>query len=323
MKHFKFIVLVCSFLFLNLSCEQDSKIEKEIAAIDVDIAIERFDKLYNETTESTFPKLKKTFPFIFPSEVSDSVWIAKIKDTLQQQLRQATITTFKDESELTFELTSFFQHLKYYYKTFREPRVITVTNNVRYRDKVIVTDSIVLVALDTYLGSAHEFYGNIPKYLKQNFKSSQIVVDLASAYAEKYAFQSKKSTLLDEMIYHGKLLYFKEKTIPFKTEAEQIGYSQEQLNWSKANESYIWRYFIERELLYSTDSKLPSRFIIDAPFSKFYLEKIDRESPGKIGQYIGWQIVKSYMKNNDISFQDMMQKEAEDIFNKSKFKPKK
>ena len=78
MKHFKFIVLVCSFLFLNLSCEQDSKIEKEVASIDVDIAIERFDKLYNETTENTFPKLKKTFPFIFPSEVSDSVWIAKI-----------------------------------------------------------------------------------------------------------------------------------------------------------------------------------------------------------------------------------------------------
>ena len=102
------LFIVNSFLLLNLSCEQDSKIEKEIAAIDVDIAIERFDKLYNETTESTFPKLKKTFPFIFPSEVSDSVWIAKIKDTLQQQLRQATITTFKDESELTFELTSFF-----------------------------------------------------------------------------------------------------------------------------------------------------------------------------------------------------------------------
>ena len=236
---------------------------------------------------------------------------------------EKSLWLYKNRYALKDEITQLFQHLKYYYKTFREPRVITVTNNVRYRDKVIVTDSIVLVALDTYLGSAHEFYGNIPKYLKQNFKSSQIVVDLASAYAEKYAFQSKKSTLLDEMIYHGKLLYFKEKTIPFKTEAEQIGYSQEQLNWSKANESYIWRYFIERELLYSTDSKLPSRFIIDAPFSKFYLEKIDRESPGKIGQYIGWQIVKSYMRNNDISFQDMMQKEAEDIFNKSKFKPKK
>ena len=111
--------------------------------------------------------------------------------------------------------------------------------------------------------------------------------------------------------------------IPFKTDAEKISYTEVELEWAKANESYIWRYFIERELLFSTDYKLPSRFIINAPFSKFYLEEIDNESPGKVGQYIGWQIVRAYMKNNDVSFQDMMQKPAEEIYNNSNFKPKK
>jgi len=129
--------------------------------------------------------------------------------------------------------------------------------------------------------------------------------------------------LLDEMIYFGKILYFKDKVIPFISENERISYTEEQLNWAKHNESSIWSYFVERELLFSTQAKLPSRFINPAPFSKFYLEAIDGESPGKIGQYIGWQIVKAYMEHNDTSLKALLIMDAEDIFNKSKFKPKK
>ena len=125
------------------------------------------------------------------------------------------------------------------------------------------------------------------------------------------------------MIYFGKLLYFKDAVIPFKSEAERIGYTEAELDWARANEDYIWRYFVERELLYSTDSKLPSRFINPAPFTKFYLEEIDAESPGGLGQYMGWQIVRAYMKNNEVSLRDLLIADPEEIFNKSKFKPRK
>ncbi len=111
--------------------------------------------------------------------------------------------------------------------------------------------------------------------------------------------------------------------IPFKTDAEKIGYTQDQLDWAAANETEIWRYFVEKELLFSTDSKLPNRFINPAPFSKFYLEEIDTESPGQIGRYMGWQIVRAYMAHNEVSLKDMLQKEPTEIFNNSNFKPKK
>jgi uncharacterized protein YjaZ len=94
------------------------------------------------------------------------------------------------------------------------------------------------------------------------------------------------------------------------------------MNWAISNESYIWRYFIEKELLYSTDSSLPSRFIAPAPFTKFYLE-LDSESPGRLGQYIGWQIVRSYMEHNNVDFMDMLQTDPNKIFNDAKFKPRK
>ncbi len=84
----------------------------------------------------------------------------------------------------------------------------------------------------------------------------------------------------------------------------------------------MWRYFIEKELLYSTDPKLGARFITPAPFSKFYLE-IDNESPGMLGRYLGWKIVRAYMEKNDTDVQRLMITDAEEIFTNSKYKPKK
>ena len=124
------------------------------------------------------------------------------------------------------------------------------------------------------------------------------------------------------MIYYGKLHYFKDVMVPFKSDAQKIGYTQDQLDWAESNEGQIWRYFVERELLFSTDSSLPSRFINPSPFSKFYLE-LDNESPGRLGQYIGWQIVRKYIKDNDVSLMDMMQTEAKQIFDNTKYKPRK
>ena len=124
------------------------------------------------------------------------------------------------------------------------------------------------------------------------------------------------------MVYFGKILYFKDVMIPFKSDEEKIGYTKDQLAWALANESSIWEFFVERELLFETDPKLAGRFINPAPFSKFNLE-LDAESPGRLGQYIGWQIVKAYMENSDADLKDMLQMDATELFNKSKFKPRK
>ena len=314
------IVLVALLMFL--SCDNDSQLEKEIAKIDVDFKIERFDLAFGSASLNELPKLKKEFPFLFSSRIPDSIWVEQMKDTLQIELSSEVKKTFASVDDTKDDIHRLFQHLKYYDKTFTPPRVITVTSNVDYRNKTIVTDTIVIIALDTYLGSDHEFYTDIPRYVAQNMKKSEIVSDLAANYAENYIFQSERKSLLDEMIYFGKQLYFKDVMIPFKSDAEKIGYTQDQLDWANDNQSQIWSYFIEREMLYSTDNSLPGRFIADAPFSKFYLE-LDNESPGRLGQYIGWLIVRAYMKNNDVPMMDMLQKDALDIFKNAKFKPKK
>jgi len=317
MKYFLF--LVCSIVLL--SCHQENALEAEISKIQLDVEIERFDKLFAQTTESDLPKLKQAYPFLFPKRIADSVWVEMLTDTLQQEILTEVQNKFADFDKVELEIRKFYQHLKYYDKVFNEPRLITVINNVDYRESIVVTDSIALIALDNYLGEDHYFYDFISVYLRKNFKPEAISVNLAEAYAEKYTYQSSRKNLLDEMIYFGKLLYFKDVMLPFKSDAEKIGYAEEELNWARANEAQVWSYLVDGALLFSTDNSLPARFITPAPFSKFYLE-IDNESPGRIGQYIGWQIVKAYMKQNkEVDLFKMMQTSTQDIFDNTKYKP--
>jgi len=324
---FKFYFNRLLFLFIIativISCKKDNKLEKEIANIGIKVDIERFDKLFSNASPNDLNALKMAYPFMFSNTYSDTFWIDKMNDILQKELFFEVEKTFPNMDGTKQEMESLFNHLKYYFPQFKTPRIITTTSDVDYRNKVIVTDTIAIVSLDTYLGSDHEFYQGIQQYIVADMNKEQIVVDMADAYAKKYMRRPQGKTLLDEMIYHGKLLYFKDVMIPFKTEAERISYTQKQLDWALANEHYMWRYFVERELLYSTDSKLPARFIIDAPFSKFYLEDIDTESPDKIGQYIGWQIVRAYMNQNEVPLITLFDTSTEEIFNKSKFKPRK
>ncbi len=320
MKHALFFLILISLTF---SCKKDSGLEKDIAKINLDAKIERFDLFFAKVSPKTLPNLKIAYPFMFSEKYKDSFWIAKANDTLQIGLFKEVEKTFMHFDNIKLEIESLFNHIKYYFPEFHTPRIITTASDVDYRNRIIVTDTIAVIALDTYLGSNHEFYENIPKYLREDLKKEQIAVDLANEYAKKYIYQPQSKTFLDEMIYFGKQLYFNDVVIPFKTEAARIGYTPEQLDWAMANESYVWRYFIEHELLFSTDTKLIGRFITPAPFSKFYLEGIDSESPGRLGQYIGWQIVRAYMQQNEVPLKDMLIKSPEEIFNNSKFKPRK
>ena len=315
-----YLIILLSLFFV--CCNSKSEREQEIDKIPIDLAIQRFDLELGTAIESDLPHLKNKYPAFFPEQFPDSVWVAQLTDTLQIELNDEVAKKYPDTDLFEDDLKGLFQHIKYYFSEFQSPQVITLTSYVDYQNKVIVANDTVLIALDTYLGSDHKFYEGIQKYISKNMNSSQIIPDVATAYAERFISFPKQKTLLSQMIFYGKQLYLKNLWLPNYTDAEKIGYTEEEIIWAKNNEIDIWRYFVQNEILYSTDPKLPSRFITPAPFTKFYLE-IDNESPGMIGRYLGWQIVRSYMEKNDVGIKQLMMLDAETIFNESKYKPKK
>ena len=319
---YKFWLLSILLITSLIACRQDKAIKKAVISMDISLTIERFDNAFSETPIKNFNSLKQAFPYMFPDSYTDSLFVLDKQDTIQQLLYKEVKKHFTNFNPIRTDLELFYKHLKHFFPEINTPKIITTTSNVDYKNRVIVTDSLALIALDAYLGKEHEFYVNIQYYIKQNFEKDLISSDLADAYA-KILIQQNRKQFVDELIYYGKILYFKDIMLPLKTDSEKIGYSFEQIDWAKVNEGNIWRYFIDNELLYSTDKKLLTRFTEIAPFSKFYLSEIDTSSPGRIGQYIGWQIVRSYMKNNTFSLKKLLTTDADIIFRNSKYKPPK
>lgn len=318
MKIYRFVVVLCLFF---LSCDQKSKVEKAVEEIPVDIKVERFDKVFFETKPEDLAKVKKQYPFFFPQGNDDNIWFHKMQDPIWKEVYAEVQKKYANIEPVRQEFNALFQHIKYYFPETKTPKVITVISEMDYNAKAIYADSLVIVSLELYLGKDHKFY-QFPNYLKQNFEERQIMPDVVSSFAFRKIPSSPDRSLLSQMIFQGKQLYAKDLLLPEFSDAEKMGYTPEQIKWCEENESYMWRYFIENEMLYSEDSKLTTRFMTPAPFSKFYLE-IDNDSPGRVGAWIGWQIVRSYMKNNSVTLSELLKIDAKEIFEKSKYKPKK
>lgn len=318
MKLYRFVVVLCLFF---LSCDQKSKVEKAVEEIPVDVKVERFDKVFFETKPQDLAKVKKQYPFFFPAGNDDNVWLNKMQDPIWREVYTEVEKKYSNFEPVREEFNALFQHVKYYFPETKIPKVITVIGEMDYNAKAIYADSLVIVALELYLGKNHKFY-EFPNYLKENFEERQIMSDVVSSFSFRKIPASADRTLLSQMIFEGKQLYAKDLLLPNYTDAEKMGYTPEQIKWCEENEEYMWRHFIENEMLYSEDPKLNTRFIAPAPFSKFYLE-IDNDSPGRVGAWIGWQVVRSFMKNNNVTLPELLKTNAKEIFEKSKYKPKK
>lgn len=317
----KFTILLF-FATIFIACEKKDKVQEKIDEIPVKLEVERFDKLFYETNPGELPELKQKYPYFFPEGNEDVVWTDKMKDPLLKELHSEVQKQFGDFSKERNDLEELFRHIKFYFPKTTVPKVITLISEVDTQAKAIYADSLLLISLDTYLGKDHRFYVDFPNYQKMSFEKSQMLPDVVSDFSMRVIPPPTDRTLLSQMIYFGKELYLKDLLLPNLSDDVKIAYTPEQIEWCKDNEGYVWRYFVDEKLLYDSDPKLGGRFINPAPFSKFGLE-IDNESPGRIGMWIGWQIVRSYMQNNDVSLQQLLQTDAKEIFENSKYKPKK
>ncbi len=320
MKRYISLIIISLILF---SCDKKSKIEKAVDEIPVQMKLHRFEQAFFDAKPEDLAKVKTEYPDFFPPATPDEVWIEKMQNPQWRELYQEVEKKYKNFNSEQTEIEDLFKHIKYYFPTVVTPQIYTAIGDMDYLNKTIYAHDKLIIALELYLGKDHKFYANeFPEYLRNNFEQRQMLPDIVSSFAFGILPPPKDKDLLSLMINSGKELYLKDILLPDYTDAERIGYAPEKIKFCQENESYMWEFFISNKLLYSTDSRLPNRFINLAPFSKFYLE-IDNETPGRVGQWIGWQIVRSFMENNEVTVQQMLKMDAKEIFEKSKYKPKK
>jgi len=181
-----------------------------------------------------------------------------------------------------------------------------------------------LIGLDNYLGKDYKAYiaDGLPAYRVERMTPNNILPDCMRVLGKVSKISAMSgNTLLDKMIEAGKLLYFIDAMIPGTDDRYKIEYTTNQIDWIRKNEAHVWAAIIENRMVYSSDGQTIRVFMADGPFTA----EFSKESPTRLGEWIGWQIVKKYMTNNhEISFQQLMgEQDAQKILSLSRYKPEK
>ena len=309
-----FIILIISILFWSCSNRKTSK----DAAQSYELI--RFESIFFDAHPDSLAEVEKHFPYFFPKSYPFSVWVNRRTDSLQLALYEQTKSI--SNSDIQDQLTPFMEGLPRVFDNARVPKkLITITSDVDYNNKVIINDSMVLIAIDNFLGVNHHMYEGIALYLRQQMELKHLSKELAESFANNRITLPKDRTFLAQLIYSGKIQFLKQSILSDYSEDKILGYTPDQLAWAMTNEKEIWNFFVSKELLYSTDPELIKRFISPAPFSKFYLN-IDVDSPGQIGQWLGLQIVKAYQMKERKSIAQLLNTPYRELFEKSKYKPR-
>lgn len=203
------------------------------------------------------------------------------------------------------------------------PETYTYVSGFDVQYPVKYADTAMVIALDMYLGQDFELYSKmgIPAYISSRYTEGHLLPDCLKEMI--YPLIPEKTgayTLLDAMIEQGKLLYFTQALLPDTPKELIIGFSKAQLKWCNDNESNLWQFIIENELLFSTESKAMSMFMVDGPFTSSF----SQDSPARTGTWLGWQIVDAYMNKNKLPLTALTAIEnSREILDKSGYKPKK
>ena len=308
------MLLAVAVVFWSCSNRKESKDIKQ------SYELIRFENIFFDAHPDSLHDVEKRFPYFFPKSYPFSVWVNRRTDSLQLALYEQTKSI--SNSDIRNELAPFMDGLARVFKSTRLPKkVITITSDVDYNNKVILNDSMALIAIDNFLGENHHMYEGIALYLRQGMELKQLSKELAESFAENVVASAEDRSFLAQLIYYGKIQFLKQSILSDYSEDRILGYTPDQLAWAMKNEKEIWNFFVSKELLYSTDPDLIKRFISPAPFSKFYLN-IDVDSPGQIGQWLGLQIVKAYQKKEKKSIAELLNAPYRELFEKSKYKPR-
>lgn len=243
-------------------------------------------------------------------------------DTFCIRLNELVEKRFSDDRALKKEIKSVYQRMNYYYPGIMIPETYFYVSGVDYEiPAVMIQPDAVLISLDYYLGNEDGIYDYIgmPRYRSLRCQPSYITRDLAQAfYDNMYARRAAKKDVLSEMINVGKQLYFIEAMNPTLPDSVLFGYSSQQAQWAQQYEADVWAAIVGNNMLYANDMMAFRNFFGDAPFTQAF----SRESAPRLGEYIGLQIIRSYMTHNDVTLQELMKNnDLQQIFQDSQYKP--
>ncbi len=221
------------------------------------------------------------------------------------------------------QLVKGFKYLQNYYPKYEIPRIIYSVFWLNKLPAFLETNGNIGINLDMFLGGAYPYYSSvgIDNYMYKHMEPSFMQVFVFMLICDDmYPFRFDNRNLLDMMIQRGKQQYFLSKVLPDLDDTMRLAYSKVQLDGCEKNKAQIYNYFVASNLFYETNMQRAFRYVNDGPNTK----EISLDCPGNIGTWLGYQIVKSYMKEHpSTTLPDLFkQTDPQKFLQESKYNPR-
>ena len=335
----KKIVFVLFITACVCSCS-DKKNIPDVSGIKVELDVKRFDKdffaLDTNDVAAALTKMHPQYPNFLYDYLYNILGIEPIPDSVNKKVKRfiydydpihkSVQAAFTSTDKIQKEVTKGFQFIKYYFPDYKLPKhIITFTGPLEGYANVL-TDEGLAVGLQLYLGEDYPVYQTgyvrevYAEYQSRRFEPEYIPVNcMKNVMDDLYPSANPDLPLIYQMVEAGKRLYMLDQFLPETADSLKTGYTQQQLDGCYSNEAGIWNFFLQNNLLYVTDQAQIRDYISDGPRT----EVLGDASPGFIGQFVGWQIVKKWMSDNDKkTLPELLKTPAKQIFEEAKYKPK-
>ena len=302
------------------------------------VDIVRFDKavmnVHGATVKEDIRVLYDEYPVFMPlwvedilgSPAADTAYLVKalptfLNDTLYgfKQTNAQEQEVFADVSDIEKGLSKAFARIQYLYPEAEIPTLYLFISG--FQTPIYFGEELIGIGADMYLGSDYEYYNRVVyEYQKQTMRKECIPVDVISAYLFRtLPYTSTKSRLLEQMIYRGKVMYLVAQIFDELPGYEVMGWTKGQWKWCEKNEEAIWHLVMDKRDLFKSESIMLTSYLNDGPFTA----EVSQEAPGRLGVWLGWRIVESYMKHNEeVTLQELIAEgDAQKILENSYYKP--
>ncbi len=321
------------FLSFLLACNNAAD-KPDVSDIKVAVKLNRFEESFfaadTNNLVASIQNLNKQYPDFYP--LFSQQFIGSDEPNIKafiyyhQFLYDSLKKKYPDLNWLKEDLNEAMRYVKHYFPTYKVPNFFTYIGPFN-SPGIVILDNSIGIGLHQYAGKNFSAYSSpeilemYPQYISRRFDKEYILPNaIKGVVASIYPDSSDGRPLIEQMIEKGKEWYLLDKFLPDINDSLITGFTGDQLKWTTTNEANIWSQITTTEDIYSVDPEVIQRYIGPAPFTNTMSQEY---SPGNLGQWIGWQIVKRYVeKNPGLSLEKIIKTPASTIYNEAKYKPK-
>ena len=330
----KFLSIAATVLLL--SCNSAQK-KPDISAIDLPLTTIRYEQSFfgidTLRLDASLQKLAGQEPLFtqdYLYNILGTTPQTAAKDVPQfinayQSLFKQTGTKFASIKSEEAAIKEGLKFVKYYFPDYKLPtKLITFIGPINSFGNIITIDALA-IGLQMYLGKNDPIYLSeegqrlYPVYVSRRFEPSYMTTNcIKNIRDDMFPLQDAGAPLCEQMVEAGKRLYFLKQILPTEQDSIVTGYTAAQLEGCYKSEKDIWSFFVQNNLLYQKDPSLIGDYMTDGPNTAVFGD----DSPGFIGQFVGYRIVEAWLeKNKGLSLDKVMRTPAKIIFEQAKYKP--